>query len=48
MIVPNILAINRSRDEEIKDILDNDHYKNMMLTWLNMNWKVILMPMWEL
>ena len=27
IVVPNILAINRSRDEEIENILDNGHYK---------------------
>ena len=29
LIVPNTLAITRSRDEEIEDILDSDHYKNV-------------------
>ena len=29
IIVPNTLAITRSRDEEIEDILDSDHYKNV-------------------
>ena len=28
MIVPNILSINRSRDKEIEDILDSDHYND--------------------
>ena len=29
IIVPNTLDITRSRDEEIEDILDSDHYKNV-------------------
>ena len=28
MVVPNVLAINRSRDETIEEILDNSYYKN--------------------
>ena len=29
LIVPNTLAITRNRDEDIEDILDSDHYKNV-------------------
>ena len=28
MIVPNSLSITRSRDKEIEDVLDSDHYNN--------------------
>ena len=29
LIIPNTLAITRNRDEDIEDILDSDHYKNV-------------------
>ena len=48
MIVPNSLSITRSRDKEIEDVLDSDHYNDGIKIIENRNWKVIPMPMREL